>query len=319
MAKKPMSRARKTGIVFTIIGVSIVGLSFLGWAGSNAVVGIRDHTYYQNRVKYRPCPGINDPYTPTGLAYDAKGDFVMTAGKMDNPKLASRVYCRDAKGKENHCSLYQSEEKPLLSEITGLTTYGNQLYAAHDGIIGIFDIPTLVSEETAVETLTFTTAVHADSLAADGTYLYVGECWEDAASFSSHEYTNADGVKTHALGAVYTLGTGILQETYTLPDHTKGFLKMSSGEVVVSVENGDWCTEYRIYSFGKDRVSSKTWEGAPVYELDQKHLVSSFTGPSGGRDIEAIDGRVLTFSSGTGFKRLFQRMLFYQDIDGLLI
>jgi|GEM_PF-4966511 len=52
MAKKPMSRARKTGIVFTIIGVSIVGLSFLGWAGSNAVVGIRDHTYYQNRVKY---------------------------------------------------------------------------------------------------------------------------------------------------------------------------------------------------------------------------------------------------------------------------
>lgn len=320
MAKRTISKGRRIGLVFASISLALFGLFFVSWSGASVYVFYRDGTYYQSRSKFRPFLESNEPFSPEGLAYDGERDLLLMSGKMDNPRLPSRVYFQKGNLLSNHCSLFQNQAKPILSSLTGLATFQDDLYVAYDGHIGCFDLSSAAQSKEAIETKTFASSLSAYSLATDGISLFVGECWKEGSSFRPHLRTNNDGKETHALGVVYSLSNGKAKAAFALPDNTHGFLRTSTGEVVISVRNSAWSTEYQKYQIGEreaDGVFVEQGENAPLYDLDSRSLVSSFSGPSNGGDIEALDDHVLTFSAGDGPHRFRNALMGYQSIDCL--
>jgi hypothetical protein len=89
------------------------------------------------------------------------------------------------------------------------------------------------------------------------------------------------------------------------------------GKVVLSTSYGLTDTVYYVYNLADIKASDETFDGAPVYYLD--NLEKEIHGPAMGEDLDYYDGKIITLTESASTKYIFGKLFGATKIVGLNI
>jgi len=304
-------------IMFVIIG--ILALILVTIIGLNIAKHFIYSDYYSIKTDICKNPGLNDGFVCQGIAVSEDNNVILVCGYMKD-KSNSRIYVTDFDSNSYYVELTRGGEK-YTGHAGGLAITGDTVYIANAKKIYSFPLSSVLSASNGdiVDIGTGTKVnTNASFVYTDEEYLYVGE-FHDGGKYviENHEHETAEGVH-YAICTKYALSdleTPIA--VYTLRNNVQGICFTPNGKVVLSTSYGLTDTIYYVYDLDSAADSGLTFDGAPVYYLDD--LEKEIHGPAMGEDLDYFNGRIITLTESASQKYIFGKLFGATKIVGLKI
>lgn len=301
--------------LFTIFGA--IALVLLVIIGLNIAKFFIYNEYYSIKTNVCKNPGLNDGFVCQGIAVSEENGVILVCGYMKD-KSNSRIYVTDYDSNSYYVELTRDGEK-YTGHAGGLAITGDTVYIANAKKIYSFPLQNVLSANNGdIVDIGSGTKVNTNAsfVYTDEEYLYVGE-FHDGGKYviENHENETAEG--THfAICTKYALND---LETpvavYTLRNNVQGICFTPEGKVVLSTSYGLTDTVYYIYDLNSVTDSGVTFDGAPVYYLD--NLEKEIHGPAMGEDLDYYDGKIITLTESASTKYIFGKLFGATKIVGL--
>ena len=301
--------------LFTIFGA--IALVLLVIIGLNIAKFFIYNEYYSIKTNVCKNPGLNDGFVCQGIAVSEENGVILVCGYMKD-KSNSRIYVTDYDSNSYYVELTRDGEK-YTGHAGGLAITGDTVYIANAKKIYSFPLQNVLSANNGdIVDIGSGTKVNTNAsfVYTDEEYLYVGE-FHDGGKYviENHENETAEG--THfAICTKYALND---LETpvavYTLRNNVQGICFTPKGKVVMSTSYGLTDTVYYIYDLNSVTDSGVTFDGAPVYYLD--NLEKEIHGPAMGEDLDYYDGKIITLTESASTKYIFGKLFGATKIVGL--
>ena len=301
--------------LFTIFGA--IALVLLVIIGLNIAKFFIYNEYYSIKTNVCKNPGLNDGFVCQGIAVSEENGVILVCGYMKD-KSNSRIYVTDYDSTSYYVELTRDGEK-YTGHAGGLAITGDTVYIANAKKIYSFPLQNVLSANNGdIVDIGSGTKVNTNAsfVYTDEEYLYVGE-FHDGGKYviENHENETAEG--THfAICTKYDLND---LETpvavYTLRNNVQGICFTPEGKVVLSTSYGLTDTVYYIYDLNSVTDSGVTFDGAPVYYLD--NLEKEIHGPAMGEDLDYYDGKIITLTESASTKYIFGKLFGATKIVGL--
>ena len=248
-----------------------------------------------------------------------ENNVILVCGYMKD-KSNSRIYVTDLDSNSYYVELTRGGEK-YTGHAGGLAITGDTVYIANAKKIYSFPLSTVLSASNGdIVDIGSGTKVNTNAsfVYTDEEYLYVGE-FHDGGKYviENHEHETAEGTH-YAICTKYALSdleTPIA--VYTLRNNVQGICFTPNGKVVLSTSYGLTDTIYYVYDLGSAADSGLTFDGAPVYYLDD--LEKEIHGPAMGEDLDYFNGRIITLTESASQKYIFGKFFGATKIVGLQI
>lgn len=304
-------------IMFVIIG--ILALILVTIIGLNIAKHFIYSDYYSIKTDICKNPGLNDGFVCQGIAVSEEDNVILVCGYMKD-KSNSRIYVTDFDSNSYYVELTRDGEK-YTGHAGGLAITGDTVYIANAKKIYSFPLESVLSASNGdIVDIGSGTKVNTNAsfVYTDEEYLYVGE-FHDGGKYviENHEHKTADGTH-YAICTKYALND--LQTpvaVYTLRNNVQGICFTPQGKVVLSTSYGLTDTVYYIYDLEGVTDSGLTFDGAPVYYLD--NLEKEIHGPAMGEDLDFYDGKIITLTESASQKYIFGKLFGATKIVGLKI
>ena len=304
-------------IMFVIIG--IVSLILVAIIGLNIAKHFIYSDYYSIKTDICKNPGLNDGFVCQGIAVSEENGVILVCGYMKD-KSNSRIYVTDFKSNSYYVELTRDGEK-YTGHAGGLAITGDTVYIANAKKIYSFPLESVLSASNGdIVDIGSGTKVNTNAsfVYTDEEYLYVGE-FHDGGKYviKNHEHETAEG--THyaicTKQSLNDLNTPVA--VYTLRNNVQGVCFTPQGQVVLSTSYGLTDTVYYVYDLVNATDSGLTFDGAPVYYLD--NLEKEIHGPAMGEDLDFYDGKIITLTESASQKYIFGKLFGATKIVGLKI
>ena len=304
-------------IMFVIIG--ILALILVTVIGLNIAKHFIYSDYYSAKTDICKNPGLNDGFVCQGIAVSEEDNVILVCGYMKD-KTNSRIYVTDFDSNSYYVELTRDGEK-YTGHAGGLAITGDTVYIANAKKIYSFSLSSVLSASNGdIVDIGSGTKVNTNAsfVYTDEEYLYVGE-FHDGGKYviKNHEHKTADGTH-YAICTKYALSdleTPIA--VYTLRNNVQGICFTPNGKVVLSTSYGLTDTIYYVYDLDSAADSGLTFDGAPVYYLDD--LEKEIHGPAMGEDLDYFNGRIITLTESASQKYIFGKLFGATKIVGLKI
>ena len=304
-------------IMFVIIG--ILALILVTIIGLNIAKHFIYSDYYSIKTDICKNPGLNDGFVCQGIAVSEENNVILVCGYMKD-KTNSRIYVTDFDSNSYYVELTRGGEK-YTGHAGGLAITGDTVYIANAKKIYSFPLSSVLSASNGdIVDIGSGTKVNTNAsfVYTDEEYLYVGE-FHDGGKYviEDHEHETAEGTH-YAICTKYALSdleTPIA--VYTLRNNVQGICFTPNGKVVLSTSYGLTDTIYYVYDLDSAADSGLTFDGAPVYYLDD--LEKEIHGPAMGEDLDYYDGRIVTLTESASQKYIFGKFFGATKIVGLKI
>ncbi len=304
-------------IMFIILGV--IALLLLTIIGLNVAKHFIYSDYYSMKTDICKNPGLNDGFVCQGIAVSEENGVILVCGYMKD-KSNSRIYVTDLESNSYYVNLTRDGEK-YTGHAGGLAITGDTVYIANAKKIYSFPLNNVLSSSNGdIVDIGSGTKVNTNAsfVYTDDEYLYVGE-FHDAGKYviENHEHETAEGTH-HAICTKYALtdlNTPIA--VYTLRNNVQGICFTPDGKVVLSTSYGLTDTVYYVYNLDTVTDSGSTFDGAPVYYLD--NFEKEIHGPAMGEDLDFYDGKIITLTESASQKYIFGKFFGATKIIGLKI
>jgi len=314
-----MKKILKIGklIMFVIIG--ILALILVTIIGLNIAKHFIYSDYYSIKTDMCKNPGLNDGFVCQGIAVSEENNVILVCGYMKD-KSNSRIYVTDFDSNSYYVELTRGGEK-YTGHAGGLAITGDTVYIANAKKIYSFPLSSVLSASNGdIVDIGSGTKVNTNAsfVYTDEEYLYVGE-FHDGGKYviENHEHETAEGTH-YAICTKYALSdleTPIA--VYTLRNNVQGICFTPNGKVVLSTSYGLTDTIYYVYDLDSAADSGLTFDGAPVYYLDD--LEKEIHGPAMGEDLDYFNGRIITLTESASQKYIFGKFFGATKIVGLKI
>jgi len=314
-----MKKILKIGklIMFVIIG--ILALILVTIIGLNIAKHFIYSDYYSIKTDMCKNPGLNDGFVCQGIAVSEENNVILVCGYMKD-KSNSRIYVTDFDSNSYYVELTRGGEK-YTGHAGGLAITGDTVYIANAKKIYSFPLSSVLSASNGdIVDIGSGTKVNTNAsfVYTDEEYLYVGE-FHDGGKYviENHEHETAEGTH-YAICTKYALSdleTPIA--VYTLRNNVQGICFTPNGKVVLSTSYGLTDTIYYVYDLDSAADSGLTFDGAPVYYLDD--LEKEIHGPAMGEDLDYFNGRIITLTESASQKYIFGKFFGATKIVGLII
>ena len=304
-------------IMFVIIG--ILALILVTIIGLNIAKSFIYSDYYSAKTDICKNPGLNDGFVCQGIAVSEEDNVILVCGYMKD-KTNSRIYVTDFDSNSYYVELTRGGEK-YTGHAGGLAITGDTVYIANAKKIYSFPLSSVLSASNGdIVDIGSGTKVNTNAsfVYTNEEYLYVGE-FHDGGKYviENHEHETAEGTH-YAICTKYALSdleTPIA--VYTLRNNVQGICFTPNGKVVLSTSYGLTDTIYYVYDLDSDADSGLTFDGAPVYYLDD--LEKEIHGPAMGEDLDYFNGRIITLTESASQKYIFGKFFGATKIVGLKI
>jgi len=304
-------------IMFVIIG--ILALILVTIIGLNIAKYFIYSDYYSIKTDICKNPGLNDGFVCQGIAVSEEDNVILVCGYMKD-KTNSRIYVTDFDSNSYYVELTRGGEK-YTGHAGGLAITGDTVYIANAKKIYSFPLSSVLSASNGdIVDIGSGTKVNTNAsfVYTDEEYLYVGE-FHDGGKYviENHEHETAEGTH-YAICTKYALSdleTPIA--VYTLRNNVQGICFTPNGKVVLSTSYGLTDTIYYVYDLDSAADSGLTFDGAPVYYLDD--LEKEIHGPAMGEDLDYFNGRIITLTESASQKYIFGKFFGATKIVGLII
>ncbi len=304
-------------IMFVIIG--ILSLFLVTIIGLNIAKHFIYSDYYSIKNDVCKNPGLNDGFVCQGIAVSEEDNVILVCGYMKD-KTNSRIYVTDFDSNSYYVELTRDGEK-YTGHAGGLAITGDTVYIANAKKIYSFPLESVLSASNGdIVDIGSGTKVNTNAsfVYTDEEYLYVGE-FHDGGKYviENHEHETAEGTH-YAICTKYALRdleTPIA--VYTLRNNVQGICFTPNGKVVLSTSYGLTDTIYYVYDLDSAADSGLTFDGAPVYYLDD--LEKEIHGPAMGEDLDYFNGRIITLTESASQKYIFGKFFGATKIVGLKI
>ena len=304
-------------IMFVIIG--ILALILVTIIGLNIAKHFIYSDYYSIKTDICKNPGLNDGFVCQGIAVSEEDNVILVCGYMKD-KTNSRIYVTDFDSNSYYVELTRGGEK-YTGHAGGLAITGDTVYIANAKKIYSFPLSSVLSASNRdIVDIGSGTKVNTNAsfVYTDEEYLYVGE-FHDGGKYviENHEHETAEGTH-YAICTKYALSdleTPIA--VYTLRNNVQGICFTPNGKVVLSTSYGLTDTIYYVYDLDSAADSGLTFDGAPVYYLDD--LEKEIHGPAMGEDLDYFNGRIITLTESASQKYIFGKFFGATKIVGLKI
>ena len=304
-------------IMFVIMG--ILALILVTIIGLNIAKHFIYSDYYSIKTDICKNPGLNDGFVCQGIAVFEENNVILVCGYMKD-KSNSRIYVTDLDSNSYYVELTRDGEK-YTGHAGGLAITGDTVYIANAKKIYSFPLESVLSASNGdIVDIGSGTKVNTNAsfVYTDEEYLYVGE-FHDGGKYviENHEHETAEGTH-YAICTKYALND--LQTpvaVYTLRNNVQGICFTPQGKVVLSTSYGLTDTVYYIYDLEGVTDSGLTFDGAPVYYLDD--LEKEIHGPAMGEDLDFYDGKIITLTESASQKYIFGKLFGATKIVGLKI
>lgn len=304
-------------IMFVIIG--IVSLLLVAIIGLNIAKHFIYSDYYSIKTDICKNPGLNDGFVCQGIAVSEENGVILVCGYMKD-KSNSRIYVTDFESNSYYVELTRSGEK-YTGHAGGLAITGDTVYIANAKKIYSFPLESVLSASNGdIVDIGSGTKVNTNAsfVYTDEEYLYVGE-FHDGGKYviKNHEHETAEGTH-YAICTKYSLNDlNTPVAVYTLRNNVQGVCFTPQGQVVLSTSYGLTDTVYYVYDLVNATDSGLTFDGAPVYYLD--NLEKEIHGPAMGEDLDFYDGKIITLTESASQKYIFGKLFGATKIVGLKI
>ena len=301
--------------LFTILGA--IALVLLVIIGLNIAKFFIYSEYYSIKTNVCKNPGLNDGFVCQGIAVSEENGVILVCGYMKD-KSNSRIYVTDYDSNSYYVELTRDGEK-YTGHAGGLAISGDTVYIANAKKIYYFPLENVLSANNGdIVDIGSGTKVNTNAsfVYTDEEYLYVGE-FHDGGKYviENHENETAEGTH-YAICTKYSLSD---LETpvavYTLRNNVQGICFTPNGNVVLSTSYGLTDTVYYIYDLNSVTDLGVTFDGAPVYYLD--NLEKEIHGPAMGEDLDYYDGKIITLTESASTKYIFGKLFGATKIVGL--
>jgi hypothetical protein len=310
------------GTIVILLGLIIAGISI--------VDPIMYSSFYKEARKEFKIPGLNDNFTPQGLAYaDDYGIFIGSG--YDKKTSEAVMYVIDRENK--------TSKKVLVSKLN-TTTGDYEAYKGHAGgisidhddvylsnsskifVLSLQDILAATTERVQIKSY-FSVATKASYCFTDDNYLYVGE-FEDAKNNYKTDDTHHLVVGTNETNkgftAVYKLSDvkEANEESKLVPEYiyshvskVQGIAISAEGRVILSTSYGLTTSRMHIYqsinvsSTDPDSTYTVNDVNVPVYYLNNARLERIVKSSAMSEDLDYVDGRVYIFNESASNKYIF--------------
>lgn len=303
--KKIFLIAGKTAM-FTLLGT--IALILLAIIGLNIAKCFIYGEYYSIKTNVCKNPGLNDGFICQGIAVSEENNVILVCGYMKD-KSNSRIYVTDFDSNSYYVELTRDGEK-YTGHAGGLAITGDTVYIANAKKIYSFPLENVLNANNGdIVDIGLGTKVNTNAsfVYTDEEFLYVGE-FHDGGKYviENHENETAEGIH-YAICTKYALSD---LETpvavYTLRNNVQGICFTPNGKVVLSTSYGLTDTVYYIYDLDSIADSGITFDGAPVYYLD--NLEKEIHGPAMGEDLDYYDGKIITLTESASTKYIFGKL-----------
>ncbi len=291
-------------LMFTIIG--IIALFLLGLAGLNIAKFFIYDDYYSIKTDLCTNPGLNDGFVCQGIAVSEKDEVILVCGYMKD-KSNSRIYVTDFNSNSYYVELTRNGGEKYTGHAGGLAITGDTVYIANARKIYSFSLADVLSAENGdkVEIGSGTKVnTNASFVYTDEEFLYVGE-YNDGGNYNieNHENETAEGMH-YALCTKYALSDLTTPlASYSIRNYVQGICFAPNGKVIMSTSHGLNDSIYYIYDLNEATDSGKTFDGAPLYYLD--NLEREIHGPAMSEDLDWYNGQVITLTESASNKYIF--------------
>ena len=304
-------------IMFVIIG--IVSLLLVAIIGLNIAKHFIYSDYYSIKTDICKNPGLNDGFVCQGIAVSEENGVILVCGYMKD-KSNSRIYVTDFESNSYYVELTHDGEK-YTGHAGGLAITCDTVYIANAKKIYSFPLESVLSASNGdIVDIGSGTKVNTNAsfVYTDEEYLYVGE-FHDGGKYviKNHEHETAEGIH-YAICTKYSLNDlNTPVAVYTLRNNVQGVCFTPQGQVVLSTSYGLTDTVYYVYDLEDVTDSGLTFDGAPVYYLD--NLEKEIHGPAMGEDLDFYDGKIVTLTESASQKYIFGKLFGATKIVGLKI
>lgn len=292
---------------------SLIGMILLAWVFFNVFKFPYFGDFYRNKKDVMDIPGINEGYTPQGIAYSETQDIYFFSGYS---KEVSYIYAK-GKGidKTTKFELYKNGKK-FNGHVGGVATEKETLYIADGGHIYSIDISSFITNEKKIIEIGegFKVNNHASFVFTNDNSLFVGEFNDDSHYKTEHEYGN-----NKAIVAEYNLSdfdfdksrdvTLTPKRNISIRNKVQGFAMKSDGTIILSTSWGITDSYFYVYDPTKLVETSDTLYGAKMWTLNDH--TKKMKAPAMMEDLDiGEDDRVLVYSECACNKYIFGKLFF---------
>lgn len=294
--------------VLLIALLTVVALALLSLIGLNIAKHFIYSDYYSIKSDVCKNPGLNDGFVCQGIAVSEENNVILVCGYMKD-KSNSRIYVTDLNSNSYYVELTRNGEK-YTGHAGGLAITGDTVYLANAKKIYSFSLEDVLSVNNGdvVDIGTGTKVnTNASFVYTDEEYLYVGE-FHDGGKYAIEGHENETAEGTHyALCTKYALNDLTTPvAVYSIRNNVQGICFTPEGKVVLSTSYGLTDTVYYVYNLESATDSGKTFDGAPLYYLD--NLEKEIHGPAMGEDLDYFDGKIITLTESASDKYIFGKL-----------
>lgn len=296
-------------VIVLVLALAVLAVAFL-----NVAKFVIYPQYYFIRGNVCTNPGLGDGFVCQGIAAYEENDVILVSGYMKNHS-ASRIYVTNMENESYYISLKQGGED-FAGHAGGIAITGSTVYLASEGKVFTLSLESILNAKSGDELdVGAGIAVNnqADFAYTDDTYLYVGEFHDgEKYNIEGHENETAEGTH-YAICSVYApadLTTPV--KVYSVRNKVQGICFTPDGKVVMSTSYGLNDSVYYVYLMENATDSGETFDGAPLYYLDQ--LAYEFNGPAMSEGLDYRDGKVITMTESASNKYLFGKLFFANKI-----
>lgn len=311
--KKAIKRSLKIILIFITV---ISGVAILVFAGLNITKYAIYSDYYAIKTNVRKNPGLNEGFVCQGVFAHEDTGRIFVSGYMKDAS-ASRVYITDTDDNYYFVSL-SADGAPFIGHAGGIAHCGNTVYIADGGKIFSADINKFLNAsngDTVDIGYGITVNNAADSLFADGEYIYVGEFHDGGKYVTQNVYETPHGTNSAILTQYACDDLSKPYRIYSIPDRIQGVCVTPDGRLVTSSSYGITDSEYCVYDLSAAVDSGHEKDGAPVYYLGER--ITAVKGPAMAEGLDWYDGGVITVNESASDKYIFGKFFFATKIVSL--
>lgn len=314
-----MKKSKKSLIykIPLIIIASILGLVSVVSGGLNILkYGIYSE-FYAVKEDIATLPGLNDNFVPQGICVNEEKGIYMISGYMSD-HTNSRIYITNKENESRYVSLIKNGED-FLGHVGGIATTGNDVFIANNERIYIVQLKDLLNADTTIDIGDGIEVNNAASFVfTNDDYLYVGEFHDGGAYvIENHEFETDDGTY-YAICSKYnisdfttsTSSTPKPEIIYSIRNKVQGFAVKNNGDIILSTSYGLTDSIFYYYNSNHIEQSDETYDGVPVYFLDEYDKTLKGPAMSEDLDYDEINNQIITLTESACNKYVFGKFFF---------
>jgi hypothetical protein len=324
-------------IVICSIGVLVAGA--LG--GIFAFDSIKNNDYYKRLNKEFVIPGLNDNFTPQGLAYSSTYDFFLDSGYNSKNKQAE-IYVISNKDKSIKKVGLTNNGKIFTSHAGGIAISNNKVFLSNTSrifVLSLEDIVNAKNNERVNILSSFYVPVNSSFVFANEERLYVGEYIEEKGGYTTDdthkitfEGTTYNGlIVSYSMDKVLNANNGEALEPdygYSIPDYVQGCAYTVEGRLILSTSHGLSESHLLIYKNMSSKINKviKHTKGnvemeynLDIYTLSDDLLEEDIIGPAMNEDLEYANGKLYVNNESASNKFIFGKFTYASSVYSLTI